>query len=154
MTKNNKIDFWGEFMSSLHKNLHKYLKYKLKDLELKKEEVHFLHYICENDSVEQNTLSQCFHVDKSTTTRRIKKLIKHDYIERKKDVKDHRKYLLFSTKKGQKLSKYILDLFKCWNNEITKDLSDEEIDLFRSVSNKIISNSNDLIERMYANEQK
>src|SRR6056297_3097832 len=98
MINNNKVDFWGEFMSSLHKNLHKYLKHKLKDLELKKEEVHFLHYICENDSVEQNMLSKCFHVDKSTTTRRIKKLIKHDYIERKKDVKDHRQYLLFSTK--------------------------------------------------------
>jgi len=152
MTKNNKIDFWGEFMSSLHKNLHKYLKYKLKDLELKKEEVHFLHYICENDSVEQNTLSQCFHVDKSTTTRRIKKLVKHDYIERKRNTEDNRKYLLFSTKKGQELSKYILDLFKCWNNEITKDLSDQDIELFKNISNKIISNSNDLIERMYTNE--
>jgi len=152
MTENNKIDFWGEFMSSLHKNLHKYLKYKLKDLELKKEEVHFLHYICENDSVEQNTLSQCFHVDKSTTTRRVKKLVKHGYIERKRNTKDHRKYLLFSTEKGQELSKYVLDLFKYWNNEITKDLTDQEIELFKNISNKIIGNSNDLIERMYTYE--
>lgn len=152
MSKNNKVDFWGELMTSLQKNLHKYLKYKLKDLDLKKEEVHFLHYICENDSVEQNMLTQCFHVDKSTTTRRIKKLVKHDYIVRKKDIEDHRKYLLFSTKKGQKLSKYILDLFKCWNNEITKDLTDQEIELFKNISNKIINNSNDLIERMYINE--
>jgi len=55
MTEKEKINFWGEFMTTLHKNLHKYLKYKLKDIELKKEEVHFLHYISENDSVEQNT---------------------------------------------------------------------------------------------------
>lgn len=153
MEKNEKIDFWGEFMSSLHKNLHKYLKYKLQDLELKKEEVHFLHYICENESVEQSTLAQCFHVDKSTTTRRIKKLIKHGYIERKVNEEDHRKYLLFSTKKGKELSQYILDLFEFWNNEITKDLTDEEINLFKNISNKIITNAEDLIERMNKNEQ-
>ena len=154
MTENEKIDFWGEFMSSLHKNLHKYLKHKLKNIELQKEEVHFLHYICENESVEQNSLSQNFHVNKSTTTRRIKKLMNQGYVERKTDKKDHRKYLLYSTKKGEKLSKDVLDLFKYWNNELTKDLTAEEFKLFKTVSNKIISNSNHLIERMYINEQK
>jgi len=154
MNKNEQIDFWGEFMSSLHKNLHRYLKHKLKNIELQKEEVHFLHYICENKSVEQNTLSQNFHVDKSTTTRRIKKLMKQGYIERKVNEKDHRKYLLFSTNKGEELSKYILDLFKVWNSEITKDLTEEEMKIFKTIVNKIISNSNNLIERMYTNEQK
>jgi DNA-binding MarR family transcriptional regulator len=152
MTENEKINFWGEFMTSLHKNLHKYLKYKLKDIDLRKEEVHFLHYISENDSVEQNTLSQCYNVDKSTTTRRIKKLIKHGYIKRKVKEDDHRKYVLFSTKKGRELSNYILDLFKIWNNEITQEITEEEIILFKNISNKIITNSKDLIERMYENE--
>ena len=36
MTEKEKINFWGEFMTTLHKNLHKYLKYKLKDIELKR----------------------------------------------------------------------------------------------------------------------
>jgi len=152
MTEKEKINFWGEFMTTLHKNLHKYLKYKLKDIELKKEEVHFLHYISENDSVEQNTLSQCFNVDKSTTTRRVKKLIKHGYIKRKLNKNDHRKYMLFSTQKGKELSKDILDLFKVWNNEITKEITQEEIIFFKSISNKIIKNANNLIERMYENE--
>jgi DNA-binding MarR family transcriptional regulator len=152
MTENEKINFWGEFMTALHKNLHKYLKYKLKNIQLKKEEVHFLHYISENESVEQNTLSQCFNVDKSTTTRRVKKLIKHGYIKRKTNENDHRKYVLFSTEKGRKLSNHILDLFKTWNNEITKDLRKEEIIFFKNISSKIITNSNDLIERMYTNE--
>ncbi|HKL41359.1 MAG TPA: MarR family winged helix-turn-helix transcriptional regulator [Clostridia bacterium] len=152
MTEKEKINFWGEFMTTLHKNLHKYLKYKLKDIELKKEEVHFLHYISENDSVEQNTLSQCFNVDKSTTTRRVKKLIKHGYIKRKLNKDDHRKYMLFSTQKGKELSKDILDLFKVWNNEITKEITQEEIIFFKSISNKIIKNANNLIERMYENE--
>lgn len=154
MTENEKINFWGEFMTSLHKNLHKYLKYKLKNIQLKKEEVHFLHYISEHDSVEQNNLSQCFNVDKSTTTRRVKKLIKHGYIKRKINADDHRKYVLFSTKKGRELSNHILELFRIWNNEITKDITNEEIDFFKSISNKIITNSNDLIERMNTNEQK
>jgi len=153
MNQNKKINFWGEFMSSLHKNLHKYFKYKLKDIELKKEEVHFLHYICENEFVEQNSLSECFHVDKSTTTRRIKKLIEQGYIKRKVNAEDHRKYLLFSTNKGDELSKYIVDLFNAWNNEITKDLTTEEVEIFKAIGNKIIGNTNDLIERMYSNEQ-
>jgi len=80
--------------------------------------------------------------------------MKQGYIERKVNEKDHRKYLLFSTNKGEELSKYILDLFKVWNSEITKDLTEEEMKIFKTIANKIISNSNNLIERMYTNEQK
>lgn len=153
MQTNNKINFWGEFMSSLHKNLHKYLKIKLEDIDLKKGEVHFLHYICENKSVKQNTLSKCFNVDKSTTTRKVKKLIKQGYITREVDQKDHRKYLLYPTKKGEDLSNYICDVFNSWNNEITKNLTEDEIKLFKKISESIINNSDELIERIYLNEQ-
>lgn len=153
MKKNRRINFWGEFMSSLTKNFHKYLKIQLKDIDLKKEEVHFLHFICEKKSVKQSILSKHFNVDKSTTTRKVKKLIKHGYVKREIDEKDHRKYLLYPTTKGKDLSKYICDVFDYWNTEITKDLTEDEIIFFKSISESVIKNSDALIERMCLDEQ-
>lgn len=152
MLKNTRIEFWVSFMTTIRKNLHKYLKYNLKDINLRKEEVHFLHYICEYKGVEQKSLSKAFNVDKSTTTRKVKKLINYGYIKRKVDHNDHRKYLLFATAKGNDLSKYVIDLFNQWSDEITKDLKEEELHVFKKACEQIIQNSNDLIERTIINE--
>ncbi len=141
-------NFWGEFMGTLNKNLHRYLKIKLKDVELKKEEVHFLHYICKKDIVEQNELTKHFHVDKSTTTRNIKLLINQGYVIREKDKNDHRKYLLSPTEDGKNLSNEIIKMFEKWHFELTKGLTDDEKEQFRTISKKIISNSNNFIKEL------
>ena len=141
-------NFWNEFMGTLNKNMHKYLKIKLEDFELKKEEVHFLHYICKYEKVEQNELTKHFHVDKSTTTRNIKLLINQGYVIREKDKNDHRKYLLSSTEDGKNLSNEIIKIFKQWHFELTKNLTDGEKEQFRTISKKIISNSNDFLKEL------
>lgn len=154
MENQNKIRFWKEVMGSLNKNLHKYLKIKLKDIELKKEEVHFLHIVCKEKEVQQNELTKIFHVNKSTTTRKIKKLINYGYIVREKNPNDHRQYILRPTQKGLDLSNYVKKIFKAWNLELTKNLSTKEIEEFREISKKIIKNSDEFIERICKNECK
>lgn len=152
MLKNTKVEFWVSFMTTIRKNLHKYLKHHLKEVRLKKEEVHFLHCICEHEGIEQKTLSKTFNVDKSTTTRKVKKLITHGFIKRQVDTHDHRKYLLYPTEKGKNLSKYVIDLFNQWSHEITLNLNEEELKVFKKVCAQIIDNSNSLIERTINNE--
>jgi DNA-binding MarR family transcriptional regulator len=152
MFTKQKMNFCGEFISIINKNLHTYLKYKLKDINIKKEEAHFLHYICKNKGVEQNELTKHFHIDKSTTTRKVKKLINNGYIERKKDINDNRKYILSATKSGEELSTKIITIFNEWNIEITKDLTDKESEEFKLLTSKIINISDNLIKEMEINE--
>jgi DNA-binding MarR family transcriptional regulator len=148
MTTENPINFWRDFIGIINKNLREYLKIKLRDVDLKKEEVHFLHFICKNKQVEQNELTKCFHVDKSTTTRKIRKLIDYGYIIRKKDKDDHRKYLLTPTKSGNQLSKDIILMFEELNTKLTKNLTIKETEQFQSIISKIIKNSDDLIKEL------
>lgn len=154
MESKNKIRFWKEVMGSLNKNLHRYLKIKLKDIELKKEEVHFLHIVCKEKEVQQNELTKIFHVNKSTTTRKIKKLINYSYVKREKNPNDHRQYILSPTQKGLDLSNYVKEIFKDWNMELTRNLTNEEMEKFREISQKIIKNSDEFIERIYEHECK
>ncbi|MEA1975756.1 MAG: MarR family winged helix-turn-helix transcriptional regulator [Bacillota bacterium] len=152
MFTKQKMNFCGEFISIINKNLHKYLKYKLKDIKIKKEEAHFLHYICKNKDIEQNKLTKHFHINKSTTTRKVKKLIANGYIERKKDINDNRKYILSATKSGEELSNKIIRIFNEWNFEITKDLTYKESEQFKLLTNKIINISDNLIKEIKTDE--
>lgn len=154
MNKDNKLISWRESMRAINKNLHIYLKYKLEKFDLKKEEVHFLHYICIKKKIEQNFLSEFFHVDKSTTTRKIKNLIDLGYIVRELDPEDHRKYILYPTDKGISMSNQIKEIFINWDNELINTLNPDEIEIFLTISNKLRKNSDNCIERMRLNEQK
>lgn len=147
-----KANFWGRFMGAIGKNTHYYFKIALDNSSLKKAEIMFLNYICREKNVEQSSLTDFFHVDKSTTTRKIKKLIKLNYIKRTTDPEDHRKYLLKPTEKGINLHKDFHKVFSIWHEELTKGLSNEEKMQFKNIAEKIIINSNSVIERMKDHE--
>ena len=72
----------------------------LRELSLQKGQFIFLTRICENKGINFIELSKILTVDKSTTTKAVKKLIEAGYINKEQDEKDKREYKLYPTKKA------------------------------------------------------
>lgn len=144
--------FTRDLLKSFGKNFGIYLKSQLKDFNLTKGELHLLHYSCKMGSVQQKDLAKIFHVNKSTTARKVKKLIKKGYLQRSIDPEDKRKYIITPTKKGTQLSEDIRDILLQWHKKITSSLSEEEVEIFQTIGKKIIENSEKHIERIKNNE--
>lgn len=64
----------------------------------------FLTRICENQGINQIDLSNLLKVDKTTTTKAIKRLIEEGYIDKKRDDIDKRMWRLYPKEKA--LDKY------------------------------------------------
>lgn len=73
---------------------------KYRELSLQKGQFIFLTRICENKGINFIELSKILTVDKSTTTKAVKKLIEAGYINKEQDEKDKREYKLYPTKKA------------------------------------------------------
>ena len=76
------------------------IKKKNRELSLQKGQFIFLTRICENKGINFIELSKILTVDKSTTTKAVKKLIEAGYINKEQDEKDKREYKLYPTKKA------------------------------------------------------
>lgn len=145
----NKKDFiCGKFVRGLGKNFKIFLKKNLKKYNLKVSEFHLLHVVCKKESILQNVLTNSSFVDKSTITRNIKKLINKNLIKRYKYKKDKRQYIVLPTKKGIQIHEKVKNIFKLWNKEIMEDVSENEREVFEKITEKLLKNSQALIERI------
>lgn len=73
---------------------------KYKEFNLQKGQFIFLTRICENHKINFIDLSNMLKVDKTTTTKAVKKLIDLGYIYREVDAFDRRSYNLLPTSRG------------------------------------------------------
>lgn len=73
---------------------------KFKELNLQKGQFVFLTRICENQGINQIDLSNMLKVDKTTTTKAVQKLIKADYVDKKRDEIDKRMCRLYPKKRA------------------------------------------------------
>ena len=69
-------------------------------LNLQKGQFIFLTRICEHPGINLIDLSQLLRVDKTTTTKAVKKLIEISYVKKERDESDQRAWRLFPTEKA------------------------------------------------------
>jgi DNA-binding MarR family transcriptional regulator len=74
---------------------------KFRDLGLQKGQFVFLTRICENPGINLVDLSRLLKVDKTTTTKAIRKLADSGYVERERDEADGRSWLLTPTRSAK-----------------------------------------------------
>lgn len=101
----------------------------------------FLLRIYENPgiSVMELSLLDCF--DKGTTARAVKKLEEEGYIKREENINDKRANKLFLTKKAYAVIDFIKSMLVDWNNEITKDLTEQEKEIVNDIVEKMAKNA-------------
>lgn len=102
-----------------------------------------LYYIEKSDELRQSELATLMHAKETTIARLTGRLVKNGLIERKIDPKDRRAVKLFCTEEGHRMYTKLLPVCNSFYNKIIQDIPQEELDVFRSVLDRLVINSLD-----------
>lgn len=97
------------YVGTLSRAINSTADLKYKKFNLNKGQYLFITRICENPGINFVELSNMLKVDKTTTTKAVKKLIELGYLIKKQDEKDKREYKLSPTLKALEVYEFILE---------------------------------------------
>lgn len=96
------------FVGTLSRTINSKSDSKYKQFDLQKGQYMFISRVCENPGINFVDLSNMVKVDKTTTTKAVKKLIDIGYLNRQQDENDKREYKLTPTKKALEVYEFII----------------------------------------------
>ncbi|MEH6943651.1 MarR family winged helix-turn-helix transcriptional regulator [Bacillus sp. JJ722] len=99
-----------------------------------------LYFIGEKDGIIQKELSQKMNVQESSIARLLDRMEKENLCYRMRDFKDRRITRVRLTPQGEALREELLPLGQSFHNEATQDISQEELDVFKVVLDKMVRN--------------
>lgn len=120
----------ARWISVLHRQFQIYLNRELKDYEINSSEYIFLVNLYEKDGISQERLSTNLFINKAATARAISRLEKLGYVERTRDPKDSRAYLVTLTAKGLEMRNFIQTKLVYWTQTISTSLTPQEASEF------------------------
>lgn len=97
------------FVGTLSRAINSTADFKYKQFNLQKGQYLFITRVCENPGINFIELSNMLKVDKTTTTKAVKKLVDIGYLNKKQDENDKRGYDLTPTSKAWKVYNYIME---------------------------------------------
>lgn len=140
---------FGKYIAMIMKYTHSYLDKELKDVSIGRGEFSHLMHLYEKDSVSQDYLAKKICVDKGSTAKVIKSLLKSGYISRELDPSDKRAKLITLTDQAWELKKEMTNILKEWDKIVKKDISQEDYDIFYKVSMKMAENAKEHYDEKY-----
>ena len=96
-------------------------------------QVMLLFFLQKNDGLSLTQISQGLMLENPTITGLIDRLEKSGYVKRSDHPNDRRIYLVYMTKKGNKVAGRALPIVKKLNKQIKEGYSKEEIESFKKV---------------------
>lgn len=99
----------------------------------------YLTEICANPGISQDKLARLICINKSNVARQVAVLEDEGFITRTPSAADKRVMELYPTEKTLALLPQLNSLLTCWEDCITRDLSEEEKDLLTSLLGKMKS---------------
>lgn len=99
-----------------------------------------LFYIGEVEGISQKELSQKMNVNESSIVRLLDRMEKEELTFRVRDSQDRRITKISLTDKGKELREELMPLGQQFQDEATKEISQEELDTFKYVLEKMIKN--------------
>ena len=93
------------------------------------------------EGINQNQISKELNVDKAMSARAIKKLIALGYLKKEEDQKDSRAYKLYLTETAKTILPSVKEELRIWNEMITKDLSEQELEKTIDLLSKVLKNA-------------
>lgn len=97
----------------------------------------FLVYLYIKDGLTHDELTEKIGVDKAITTRVISKLQAEGYVTKVQDENDKRKHYIYLTDYAKEKRDVILEISKEWEKELTKDISEEELEQLYKIFRKM-----------------
>ena len=96
--------------------------------------------VWKNDGISQKDIAEYCGKDKTSVTKIIDTLEKRNLMVRVPDQLDQRIKRVFLSNKGKEMMKSSLPIMEQTSNEVRKGITDQEINLFKTVLNKIYKN--------------
>ncbi len=103
--------------------------------------------ICNNPGMSQERLAKHLCINKSNVTRHLSCLEKNGYVERRASETDKRETLVYPTQKMTDIYPDVLCVTKEWNSLISEGFSQEELDTFNRLIEKMCTRSLELINK-------
>jgi DNA-binding MarR family transcriptional regulator len=122
---NSKIPL-GLLVSMIHRTRMMYLNDKMSDLDITAGQFPFILVLSEEEGITQEEMAAHFHIDKGTVARALRKLEDNEYLFRKVDTENRRRYLIYLTEKGRKTVPQIIDIDNEWEDNLCSKLSERE----------------------------
>ena len=130
----------GRLISVIHRQNQKYLLKAFKNYNIGNGgQYAFLKWIIQSPGINQDELTSKLKFDKATTARSVSQLEKAGYIRKETSESDRRANELFPTEKAIQVYPHIQFVLDELNNELTKNLTDDErkqlISLLKKIDN-------------------
>ena len=116
----------GLLVSMIHRTRMMYLNDRMRDLDLTAGQFPFLMVLSHKEGITQDEIAAHFHIDKGTVARGLKKLEENQYLFRKVDTKNRRRYLIYLTDKGRNTIPHIINIDNEWEDSLCCKFSKEE----------------------------
>ena len=99
---------------------------EMSDLDISAGQFPFILILSEEEGITQEEMAAHFHIDKGTVARALKKLEDNEYLFRKIDSENRRRYLIYLTEKGRKSVPQIINIDNEWEDNLCSKFSEVE----------------------------
>ena len=113
---NNSEISLGLLVSMIHRTRMMFLNDKMGDMDITAGQFPFITVLSKEEGISQEELAAHFHIDKGTVARALRKLEDNEYLFRKVDSLNRRRYLIYLTEKGRKAVHTVINIEKEWEN--------------------------------------
>lgn len=144
----------GKYNAAIYRNMQSIINYRLDNIPILSGQSDFFLVISKNEGITQKGLSEHLYVNKSTTAKAVKNLIKNGLIRKEKDERDGRLDRLFLTDTGKQLAPRIQQIFADNIEIASKNLSADELEHLDIMLQKVLQNFVDEKERLTADKAK
>lgn len=127
--------------SILYRSMQKFYDKRLSQYEIGSGQLPFLLLIYEHEGISMQHLAQKGSFDKGTITRGIAKLEEQGYIRVQSNEEDKRIRQLYTTEKTKDIITSAYLIRREWWEQVSKGLSQEEMDAFESLQDRISENA-------------
>jgi len=101
----------------------------------------YIFAIYNHPGMTQDKIAKHLFLNKSTVARHLAKLENSGYITREPSIEDKRELLVYPTEKLKEVYPVIRDITLGWNNIIAQAITEDELEKFNTILDKILEKS-------------
>jgi len=130
----------GRNISILYRNENNFVDVKLKKYNLNKVQAEVLLILNNNNGANLTEINELFLFNKATITKIITHLEKYNYVNRLVSESDRREKDIYLTDKGRNIFSAITEILKGWEEILTDNIPNADIEKIRSILAKMVDN--------------
>ena len=110
---------------------------KLKSTDIGASHTSYIMTVCRHPGISQDKLAKRIYINKSNVTRNLAYLESCGYVERRQKDTDKRVTEVYPTEKAMEILPTVQNMLREWNNYLTEDFSEEEMEMFMSMLSRL-----------------